>query len=152
MVPLNFCKIMEGIIFNDCPILRRFWAKLARAPLQTNIDSGPGLDTGGRGHTHIVHFYLAVLQEAMFLSNMIYETGSLHSGREFHEFDSGWEETCLCNTCPVSTVDTANMWQLQTVLLFNSLFLALVMSSFSQGIRQRSSEELCSKRANDKRS
>ena len=66
---------------------------------------------------------------------MIYEKGSLHRGREFHEFDSGWEETCLCNTCPVSTVDTANIWQLQTVLLFNSLFSAVVISSFSQFIK-----------------
>ena len=36
--------------------------------------------TLGARDTHIVHFYLAVLQEAMFLSNMIYEKGSLQGG------------------------------------------------------------------------
>ena len=36
--------------------------------------------TLGAGDTNIIHFYLAVLQEAMFLSNMIYEKGSLQGG------------------------------------------------------------------------
>ena len=37
----------------------------------------------------------------------------------------------------MSTVGTANMWELQTVLLFNSLLLAVVISSFSQFIKRR---------------
>ena len=47
--------------------------------MQTNIDSDPGLDTGGKGHTHST-LLLGGPAGGNFLSNMIYEKGSLQGG------------------------------------------------------------------------
>ena len=89
---LNFAKLRKVSFFsNDCPILRGFWAKLGRVPLQTNIDSDPGLDTGGRGNTRSTLLLGGPAGRNFSVKHDLLK--EVTTRREFHELDSGWEET-----------------------------------------------------------